>query len=149
MSSKSYITARDCDVFKPWFGWGFRGIYGNVEWGPESLNRLGISSSDWINTHIQWMESIVSYGIPGGAIFILVWVLSGKLVLFCLKDKIHLEYGIGVLLFLNWVNLSMAGFATVFVESEWAIWVSTLLGATIIWERKGRAKKNDLPVLAL
>ena len=50
---------------EPWFGWGFRGIR-NIEWSPESLNLLGISANDWINTHVQWMESTVSYGIPGG-----------------------------------------------------------------------------------
>ncbi|MGB0766059.1 MAG: hypothetical protein ACPGPG_12635, partial [Luminiphilus sp.] len=38
-------------------------------------------------------------------------------------------------LLFNWVSLSIAGFTTVYRESEWALWLITVLGALWLSER--------------
>ena len=112
---------------KPWFGGGYQAAR-DILWSPELDNFVQLQTLGTTNTHVQWLEMCVSYGVVGGAIFIALWLYSGWWV-FTTHRQVAAGFKVfSALLFLNWVSLTVAGFSTVYRETEWALWTVTLLG---------------------
>jgi O-antigen ligase len=118
----------------PWFGGGYQAAR-EIPW-PEGLQ--GFTANQTLattNTHVQWLEMCVSYGLIGGLLFLLFWLAWGWLV-FDLQRRACGHFRLPALLLLfNWISLSIAGFTTVYRESEWALWLITVLGALWLSER--------------
>jgi O-antigen ligase len=112
---------------KPWFGGGYQAAR-DILWSTELDKFLQLQTLGTTNTHVQWLEMCVSYGVVGGAIFIALWLYSGWWV-FTTHRQVAAGFKVfSALLFLNWVSLTVAGFSTVYRETEWALWTVTLLG---------------------
>jgi len=112
---------------QPWFGGGYQAAR-SVIWSPELEPFIQTQTLGTTNTHVQWLEMCVSYGVVGGAIFIALWLYSGWWV-FTTHRQVAAGFKVfSALLFLNWVSLTVAGFSTVYRETEWALWTVTLLG---------------------
>ena len=112
---------------KPWFGGGYQAAR-DILWSTELDKFLQLQTLGTTNTHVQWLEMCVSYGVVGGAIFIALWLYSGWWV-FITHRQVAAGFKVfSALLFLNWVSLTVAGFSTVYRETEWALWTVTLLG---------------------
>ena len=112
---------------KPWFGGGYQAAR-DILWSSELDTFVQLQTLGTTNTHVQWLEMCVSYGVAGGAIFIALWLYSGWWV-FTTHRQVTAGFKVfSALLFLNWVSLTVAGFSTVYRETEWALWTITLLG---------------------
>ncbi len=112
---------------KPWFGGGYQAAR-DILWSSELDTFVQLQTLGTTNTHVQWLELCVSYGVVGGAIFIALWLYSGWWV-FTTHRQVAAGFKVfSALLFLNWVSLTVAGFSTVYRETEWALWTVTLLG---------------------
>lgn len=112
---------------KPWFGGGYQAAR-DILWSTELDKFLQLQTLGTTNTHVQWLEMCVSYGVVGGAIFIALWLYSGWWV-FTTHRQVAAGFKVfSALLFLNWVSLTVAGFSTVYRETEWALWTVTLIG---------------------
>ena len=112
---------------KPWFGGGYQAAR-DILWSTELDKFLQLQTLGTTNTHVQWLEMCVSYGVVGGAIFIALWLYSGWWV-FTTHRQVAAGFKVfSALLFLNLVSLTVAGFSTVDRETEWALWTVTLLG---------------------
>jgi hypothetical protein len=85
---------------------------------------------------------LVSYGVLGGLLFTAMWLLSGWLVLQVSTQSSGVQRLAGVLLFFNWMSLTIASFTTVYRESEWALWIMTLLAAFSLLQHKQKASAS-------
>ena len=70
----------------------------------------------------------------GGLLFLLFWLAWGWFV-FALQRRATDRFRLPALLLLNWISLSIAGFTTVYRESEWILWLITVLGALWLSEQ--------------
>jgi len=121
---------------KPWLGGGYQAAR-RILW-PENLQAFMASQTlATSNTHVQWLEMLVSYGVIGGGLFLAVWAASGWLVVQAQRQATRPLRLAALLLLLNWISLTVAGFTTVFRESEWALWIVTLLAASWLLEQRG------------
>ena len=112
---------------KPWFGGGYQAAR-DIPWSSELDTFVQLQTLGTTNTHVQWLEMCVSYGVVGGAIFISLWLYCGWWV-YTTHRQVAAGFKVfSALLFLNWVSLTVAGFSTVYRETEWALWTVTLLG---------------------
>jgi len=112
---------------KPWFGGGYQAAR-DILWSPELDNFVQLQTLATTNTHVQWLEMCVSYGVVGGAIFTALWLYSGWWV-YTTHRRVAAGFKVfSAFLFLNWVSLTVAGFSTVYRETDWALWTVTLLG---------------------
>ena len=105
----------------PWYGHGVDSTK-LLSRSPEALNSLGLSSGDWMNTHIHWLEILVDYGLIGlipavllGGLYVGAILLIGK------YENTRFERFIFVALAINGINLFIGTFSTVMVEIEWAV----------------------------
>ena len=121
---------------KPWLGGGYQAAR-RIQW-PENLQAFMASQTlATSNTHVQWLEMLVSYGLIGGGFFLALWAASGWLVVQAQRQTTRPLRLAALLLLLNWISLTVAGFTTVFRESEWALWIITLLAASWLVEQRG------------
>lgn len=121
---------------KPWLGGGYHAAR-RILW-PENLQAFMASQTlGTSNTHVQWLEMLVSYGVIGGGLFLALWAASGWLVVQAQRQATGPLRLAALLLLLNWISLTVAGFTTVFRESEWALWIITLLAASWLLEQRG------------
>ncbi len=118
----------------PWLGGGYQAAR-DIPW-PDNLQAFAATQTlATTNTHMQWLEMCVSYGLIGGLLFLLFWLAWGWFVFAMLRrapDRFRLP---ALLLLLNWISLSIAGFTTVYRESEWILWLITVLGALCLSEQ--------------
>jgi O-antigen ligase len=128
----------DAFLATPWFGGGYQAARA-ISWPPELQNFASSQTMETTNTHLQWLEMLVSYGLLGGLLFISLWLLSGWLILRASHQFSATKKLVGVLLFLNWTSLTIASFTTVYRESEWALWVVTLLASLSLLQRQSIA----------
>ena len=117
----------------PWFGGGYQAARA-ISWPSELQQFAGAQTMATTNTHVQWLEMLVSYGLLGGLLFTALWLLSGWLILKASIQGFGTRKLAGVLLFLNWTSLTIASFTTVYRESEWALWLVTLIGSLSLIE---------------
>lgn len=128
---------------KPWFGGGYQAAR-EIPW-PESLQAFTATQTlATTNTHVQWLEMLVSYGLIGGVLFVLFWSLWGWFVFTAQRQATGKFRLAGFLLLLNWVSLTVAGFTTVYRESEWALWLITVLGAVWLTQHRGEPEEPNL-----
>ena len=125
----------DAFLATPWFGGGYQAARA-ISWPPELAKFAGNQTMATTNTHLQWLEMLVSYGLLGGLLFTALWLLSGWLILRASNQCSGTQKLAGVLLFLNWTSLTIASFTTVYRESEWALWIVTLLASLSLLERQ-------------
>ncbi|WP_435216772.1 O-antigen ligase family protein [Luminiphilus sp. nBUS_07] len=125
----------DAFLATPWFGGGYQAARA-ISWPPELAKFAGNQTMATTNTHLQWLEMLVSYGLLGGLLFTALWLLSGWLILRASNQCTGTKKLAGVLLFLNWTSLTIASFTTVYRESEWALWIVTLLASLSLLERQ-------------
>ena len=126
---------------KPWIGGGYQAAR-DIPW-PEHLQTFTATQTlATTNTHVQWLEMLVSYGLLGGALFVLLWSLWGWFI-FDAQRRATGKFKLpALLLFLNWVSLTLAGFTTVYRESEWALWVVTILGTAWLVQHQGAPEES-------
>lgn len=125
----------------PWFGGGYQAAR-SIRWPPELQQFADAQTMATTNTHLQWLEMLVSYGVLGGLLFTAMWLLSGWLVLQASTQSSGVQRLAGVLLFFNWMSLTIASFTTVYRESEWALWIMTLLAAFSLLQHKPKASAS-------
>ena len=130
----------------PWFGGGYQAARA-ISWPPELAKFAGNQTMATTNTHLQWLEMLVSYGLLGGLLFTALWLLSGWLILRASNQCSGTQKLAGVLLFLNWTSLTIASFTTVYRETEWALWILTLLASLSLLE--GRNTGGHQPPTAI
>ena len=130
----------------PWFGGGYQAARA-ISWPPELATFAGNQTMATTNTHLQWLEMLVSYGLLGGLLFTALWLLSGWLILRASNQCSGTQKLAGVLLFLNWTSLTIASFTTVYRETEWALWILTLLASLSLLE--GRNTGGHQPPTAI
>ncbi|MDG1066700.1 MAG: O-antigen ligase family protein [Luminiphilus sp.] len=130
----------DTFLAAPWFGGGYQAARA-ISWPSELQKFTGAQTLETTNTHVQWLEMLVSYGLLGGLLFTALWLLSGWLVFRVSSQCSGTRKLAGVLLFLNWTSLTIASFTTVYRESEWALWLLTLLASLSLIEQQ--KKSND------
>ncbi|WP_435211365.1 O-antigen ligase family protein [Luminiphilus sp. nBUS_16] len=128
----------DAFLATPWFGGGYQASRA-ISWPPELAKFASAQTMETTNTHLQWLEMLVSYGLLGGLLFTALWLLSGWLILKASNRYSSTQKLAAVLLFLNWTSLTIASFTTVYRESEWALWVVTLLASLSLLERQSIA----------
>ena len=118
----------------PWLGGGYQAAR-DIPW-PDNLQAFAATQTlATTNTHMQWLEMCVSYGLIGGLLFLLFWLAWGWFV-FALQRRATDRFRLpALLLLLNWISLSIAGFTTVYRESEWILWLITVLGALWLSEQ--------------
>ena len=118
----------------PWLGGGYQAAR-DIQW-PDNLQAFAATQTlATTNTHMQWLEMCVSYGLIGGLLFLLFWLAWGWFV-FALQRRATDRFRLpALLLLLNWISLSIAGFTTVYRESEWILWLITVLGALWLSEQ--------------
>ena len=127
----------------PWVGGGYQAARA-ISW-PDKLQRFADTQTmATTNTHLQWLEMLVSYGLLGGLLFAALWLFSGWLVLTASLKCSSLQKLAGVLLFLNWTSLTIGSFTTVFRESEWALWLVTVLAALSLLEQKKKSSQASM-----
>ena len=125
----------------PWLGGGYQAAR-SIRWPPELQQFADAQTMATTNTHLQWLEMLVSYGLLGGLLFTAMWLLSGWLVLQVSTQSSGVQRLAGVLLFFNWMSLTIASFTTVYRESEWALWIMTLLAAFSLLQHKPKASAS-------
>lgn len=125
---------------QPWFGGGYQAAR-SVIWSPELEPFIQTQTLGTTNTHVQWLEMCVSYGVTGGILFIALWVYSGWWIYVTYRRATAGFQLFKLLLVLNWVSLTVAGFSTVYRETEWALWTITMLGAAWLQVQQLKARR--------
>ena len=134
-----------------WIGRGLGGGYQasrTISWSPALQHFVNAQTLVTTNTHIQWLEMYVSYGTLGGTLFIVFWATTGSLAIRTYRQSLGPFKLLSSLLILNWLNLTVAGFTTVFRETEWTLWVTTILGALWLAHRQHNGLEESKPALA-
>lgn len=119
---------------RPLLGFGYHASR-RLEHEPEVLELLDLKAGEWLNTHVQWLEVTLDYGVVGLLGFILLWWMFLRTLWGAYATSAGAARVISLLLIGNGLSLSMATFFTVFVEAEWAIWMLTLIAALVIQEQ--------------
>lgn len=125
---------------KPWLGSGYQAAR-SIIWSPELEPFIQTQTLGTTNTHVQWLEMCVSYGVTGGILFIALWVYSGWWIYATYRRATAGFQLFKLLLVLNWVSLTVAGFSTVYRETEWALWTITMLGAAWLQVQQLKARR--------
>jgi O-antigen ligase len=132
---------------RPWLGGGYQASR-TISWSPALQHFVNAQTLVTTNTHIQWLEMYVSYGTLGGTLFIVFWATTGSLAIRTYRQSLGQFKLLSSLLILNWLNLTVAGFTTVFRETEWTLWVTTILGALWLAHRQHNGLEESKPALA-
>ena len=122
----------------PWFGGGYQAARA-ISWPDKLQSFADTQTMATTNTHLQWLEMFVSYGLLGGLLFAALWLYSGWLILKVSRQCASAQKLAGVLLFLNWTSLTIGSFTTVYRESEWALWLVTVLASVTLIEHKKKS----------